>query len=167
MAVWKRDKEKVVVFYEEDPTTVNARDLVPFANIFDSLTTWEVGDSGRDGCLELSSPSRVHPAAGLADKSCPTLLLIDTLRRRGWVGEPRLVVHTNDTVGVYDDREPIRQKLYLVCLIAITSIMAINGVMKSNQRQNYYLRLLAEADRHTGLGRQEVQGALAAVGQEQ
>lgn len=57
------------------------------------------------------------PRFAITDEQCPVLTLVKTLHDRGWVGENRLINHTNATTLVMDGTVSTRMRWYYVLFV--------------------------------------------------
>ena len=146
--------DQVIVFSNCNLVWKTWRDLGPFASVRNSLTSYQVavGVDAQPGCIALSNPMVAIPDLPVTDLNCPTLMILDELRRRGWGAVRDVVDHTSTDVGVYEGTEAIRMKAYFIVVLQLDQCLPLTSSIPSNQPIAFYRLLLNGTSVEPGLG---------------
>ena len=148
----------VLVFLDADPRWVSFEDIGPWKSVETTLTRFlsAKGTSDHPGCLRLAVPELARPVHPLTDLKCPTLCIINELKRLGWIFLRRTVTHKVDKVGPLDGREAVSMKAYYIVVLELARTLPLGGKnIPSNQPIAYYQLLLLGHAVAAGLGAPE------------
>lgn len=150
------DDGSPAVYADGDPHWIGTQDLGPFDTVRSELMEWQTVRAGDTPGLQVLSDSvHAHPRCALTDAECPTWLVLEELRLRGWMQLARGVrVHTQENVLqlVCSCGSGVTQKFYLQCLLDLPERLTFTSRMPSNQPQSYYKCLLKKKLVEAGLG---------------
>ena len=79
---------------------------------------WEAHPPEIDGCIALRNPQVLECTISINDPLVPSLCLLDALREQGWVGKSMTVTHSMEAEKIFDDRDPVKRKSYLRCVLS-------------------------------------------------
>jgi hypothetical protein len=126
-----------------EPTTVVVWQLVETWTQFrEGLRVWKSSESDTVGCIDLSQP-KVVDSCSIDDDKCPTVLLLEELRSRGWVAQESVVTHTHAS-KVYSCSGVWTRSEYLRVLLKWDIVFNHIASMKSNLPKTYYQCLLRD-----------------------
>jgi hypothetical protein len=109
---------------EEFPSTMDILKLVNSQSRLRETYSWIRVGSDVDGCICLRDGVPISPGCNLGDPKCPAICLISALAGKGFVGQATRVVHTPDIMIAFDNRDPIKNKFYLQCVVAQEDLFA-------------------------------------------
>ena len=109
---------------EECPSTIDILKLVNSQSRLRATCSWTRVVSDVDGCICLRDGVPISPGCNLGDPKCPAISLISALTSKGLIGQATRVVHTPDIMLAFDNREPIKNKFYLQCVVAQEDLFA-------------------------------------------
>ena len=143
-----------VVFSNSNAIWKTWRDLGPFATVRNTLTKYQlaVGIEGHPGCIVLSNPMAAIPDFLFTDFKCPTLMILDELRRRGWKAIRDRVNHESLVIGDYQGTEAIKMKAYFITLIQLEQCLPLTSYIPSDEPIAFYKLLLKGVRTELGLG---------------
>jgi hypothetical protein len=137
--------QEVEVYPEMDPEWIQWQDIAPFPVIRSKMVRWnKIEDSDHEGCIWLKDPVWAKPMIALEDEACPNLLLMEELKRAGWVFEEKRAVHEAPfgAEPVYDSREALRQKSYYRVLLRLPNLFLLCSRIPSDEPVSFYRCLL-------------------------
>ena len=93
-------------------------------------------------CIVLRDVAKAVPRFALTDERCPVLAIIRALEDKGWVGDNRIVCHTDQTL-TYDGRHCNRMRFYYtVLLFALKVCLPLSSGRIPFMEPGAYYRLL-------------------------
>jgi len=109
---------------EECPSTMDLLKLVNSQSILRATYSWTRVGSDVDGCICLRDGVPISAGCSLGDPKCPAICLISALAGKGFIGQATRIVHTPDIMLCFDNRDPIKNKFYLQCVVAQEDLFA-------------------------------------------
>ena len=167
LAVRAREGDCLTAYFTTDPVFDSALTIAPFRITYNYSMTYDLAPSDVGGCFELTNPRRAVPLLALEDKACPTICILDALRRRGWRAMQGLMIHEERSALRYDERNVQRQKSYLQCCLAIEDVTRVQASFRSDQPIGYYQLLLKGQAVEANLGAARYRDMLKALGNEE
>jgi hypothetical protein len=147
LAIWSQeDSGRCHVYADSDPYWCVPLDLCSFTILRTELRrSSNVQASESCGqCQVLSDFVEAQPNLPLCDKNCPTLVVLQALKRMGWKQNPLTpCIHDASMVKLCDTRGGTNRKVYYQCLLDLPRTLALTSVMPSNASQTYYRCLMA------------------------
>lgn len=142
---------------EEETEVLDLVKLVGSVEGLKSFLKWSVGPSDVAGCSHLTLGARIYPSLALRSPQCPTICLIEALEAKGFNGEARKMMHVPGGPLVYDDRDSLKHKVYLQCVLVQHELFTAGCVSFLSQKTKAFYELLL---RHP---QQAVEGLTAAA----
>lgn len=85
---------RLTVFHSGEPYLTDAVKISSVKYLQDKLVRWQGEPSDNPGCWTLHTATDAKPNLALTDLTCPTLLVIRELKRRGWTTIAERCSHT-------------------------------------------------------------------------
>jgi len=122
---------------------VRPGDLCPNDSWYLRCHTWQLSMSDRPNTILVHQPSRLVCKIPYLDPKCPTLPICWKLKRDGWMGADKCIVHKDAVHGQFDHFEAIKAKFYYQVLLKLADCLRYTSEVPSRQPIIFYRLLLA------------------------
>ena len=121
---------------------VRPQDIGPHEAWYRNCKVWEQIPSDLPDTIMVHAPRRVVNTIPYLDPKCPTLPITWALKRAGWKGTEKLIVHVENRVGEFDSYVCTKAKRYYQVLLELRKCLALTSSIPSRQPMLFYQLLL-------------------------
>ena len=111
---WEEDEDRISILHDGEPESIDLLRRTRLA-VYRRLRRWTCDVGTNVFAFELFDPVPAAPDCPLSDPSCPTLMILDEMRRLGWRPARRRVNHDAGQEGPhdFDCRRLVGDKTYM------------------------------------------------------
>ena len=131
---------------------IRPQDIGPHEAWYAACQTWTLMPSDMPKTIMVHDPHRVANKIPYLDPRCPTLPITWALKRAGWKGIERSIVHTENEVAEFDSYACTRAKPYFQVLYQLPQSLALTSSIPSRQPMTFYRLMLQNVKVEPRLG---------------